>query len=529
MGIVRKTHKTSSMIRRKHLITSLLGIFLFLQVNAQFSELWGYGFKGGLYDLGFVYKTNNHGGQLRIVHHFPGAEGGQYPNGDLVMGPDGFVYGTASGGEFGLGMIFRIDPDEGELETVYNFETEHPSGSMTLASDGKLYGYTSGVGEIYAFEPISGTYEVLHSFNIDNGKVGITATKMIEVAPNVLYGVTVLGGRDNGGLIFKYDANESSYQIAYEFDGRNGFKPGNIEHFSDGKLYGIAEGGDEFDNGIIFQFDTETNTISTVHEFGESYHLVLDALLEASNGKFYGVASIGGFDTHGAVWEYDPETDVAAFIQEFTFAGGTHIPDAPLMEAYDGNIYGTTRYGGSGAGLGTIFQYNPEEEIFDYVANLNDGFPTGNTLLEVGERTVTAITLSTERSYMEVGEQMQLNLSMDPEEVQGQAVVWSVDQPDIVAISEEGLMTALNQGSVTVTATANKGLGVSDSKSFSVFLEGTVLGLNDENKVNIFPNPTTSGSVKIEGLSQWSSYQITSLSGKVLNARGTTALCGQFF
>lgn len=517
MGIEQHNNTTSyRSIEKQYLFAAAFSLLLCFPLSAQYSELWGYGFIGGLHNLGFIYKTNNHGGQLRIVHHFTGEEGGQYPNGDLVQGPDGLIYGTASGGLHGLGMIFRVDPIEGELEIVYHFEEEHPSGSMTLATDGKLYGYTAGVGEIYAYDPISGTYEVLHTFNIANGKVGITATKMIEVTPNVLYGVTVLGGAENGGLIFRFDINAAEYEIVYEFDGQHGSKPGNIEHFSDGKLYGIADGGREFDKRLIFQYDPETGTVATIHEFGPDYHLVLSALLEASNGRFYGVATIGGFDVHGAIWEYDPASDEAVFIKEFTFASGTHIPDAPLMEAFDNNIYGTTRYGGSSPGLGTIFQYYPEEETFSYVSSLGGGFPTGNTLLEVGERTVDEITLHSERRYLEVGEQMQFSASLLPEETQGQSVIWTVDDPVIASISEEGVLTALSQGSVLVTGTANQGLGVSESKSVSIFNVGQVLDIAANSEIKVFPNPITDGKVWFEGLTLPTHYKVTDLAGKVV-------------
>ncbi|MDW3196523.1 MAG: Ig-like domain-containing protein [Cytophagales bacterium] len=516
MGIDQYTITTFRSINQRFLIWVVISVLLCFPVSAQYSELWGYGFKGGLHDLGFVYKTNNHGGQLQIVHHFSGEEGGQYPNGDLVQGPDGLIYGTASGGSYGLGMIFRINPHDSELEIVYHFDEEHPSGSMILASDGKLYGYTSGIGEIYAFDLEAEMYEVIHAFNITDGKVGVTATKMIEVTSNVLYGVTVLGGVENGGLIFRYDINEAKYEIVYEFDGQHGSKPGNIELFSDGKLYGIADGGREFDKRLIFQFDPETGTVRTIHEFGATYHLVLSALLEASNGKFYGVATIGGFDAHGAIWEYDPATDEAVFIKEFTFASGIHIPDAPLMEAFDNNIYGTTRYGGTSPGLGTIFQYNPEEETFNYVSNLGGGFPTGNALLEVGERTVDEITLHAERNYLEVGEQMQLSAYLLPEDTQGQAVVWSVDDPIIATVSKAGVLTAIRQGSVQVTATANFGLGVADSKSVSVFNVGQVLGVEANDPINVFPNPISDGKLWIKGLTQPATYKVTDLAGKVV-------------
>src|SRR5690349_17415528 len=72
---------------------------------------------------------------------------GDHPNGELVQGSNGMLYGvtTAGGsGNFGLGTIFRTTLD-GSLTTLVSFNGtngESPISAPVLASDGNFYGTT---------------------------------------------------------------------------------------------------------------------------------------------------------------------------------------------------------------------------------------------------------------------------------------------------------------------------------------------------------------------------------------------------
>jgi uncharacterized repeat protein (TIGR03803 family) len=66
-------------------------------------------------------------GSVSVLHVFDGYDMYSGPRGRLVMGADGNYYGTThSGGDFGLGTVFRIAPD-GQFSTVYSF-TGGPNG-----------------------------------------------------------------------------------------------------------------------------------------------------------------------------------------------------------------------------------------------------------------------------------------------------------------------------------------------------------------------------------------------------------------
>ena len=78
------------------------------------------------------------------------------------------------------------------------------------------------------------------------------------------------------------------------------------------------------------------------------------ALIQGANGNFYGTASQGGAAGGGIIFQVTP-ADVLTVLYAFTGADDGAYPYAGLIQAADGNFYGTTVQGGS-AGAGTIFQ-----------------------------------------------------------------------------------------------------------------------------------------------------------------------------
>jgi len=70
-------------------------------------NLYGTTRAGGLYNQGTVFQLNP-SGALTVLHHFTGGIDGSYPNGGVVLGPNGNLYGAAMGGKHGFGTIYGI-------------------------------------------------------------------------------------------------------------------------------------------------------------------------------------------------------------------------------------------------------------------------------------------------------------------------------------------------------------------------------------------------------------------------------------
>src|SRR4030095_8061391 len=91
---------------------------------------------------------------------------------------------TAGGGSNGYGVIFSFDPSTSTYTKLKDFDGtngRNPTGSLIQASDGKLYGMTSGGGSngtdygglgcgvIFSFDPLSSTYTKLKDFDGSDG------------------------------------------------------------------------------------------------------------------------------------------------------------------------------------------------------------------------------------------------------------------------------------------------------------------------------------------------------------------------
>ena len=358
---------------------------IFSTISAQESVFWANSPVGGLYDAGFIYRLDGNGQNLGIVHHFRGGTQGEQPFWDLTIGPNGRVYGIAFGGNNGRGVIFSISILDGGYRVDYHFEMDGPSGSMVLASNGKLYGFVgSGFGHIFEFDPILGAFSILHSFNRSEGRVVAINNLMIEVEENILLGVTTRGSsipNEDAGVIFTYDIESSLYEVQYEFDGSAGFYPETIRPYLDGKFYGTTTGR----GGTIFEFDYTTGEVSLVFSFPNHFSGLIPGILFASDGNFYGVSGTGGEGHVGTIFRYHRSSGVFTTIKNFYEENEPHIPETSLIQGQNGKIYGNTRYVSmANAGI-TAFELDPTTDQLEFVTtNASLGGLSIYNMLELG-------------------------------------------------------------------------------------------------------------------------------------------------
>jgi uncharacterized repeat protein (TIGR03803 family) len=149
------------------------------------------------------------------------------------------------------------------------------------------------------------------------------------------------------------------------FDKTNGAHPlGNLTQGADGNIYGVTtDVGATSPLGRVFQVTTD-GTLTTVSGPGSGYQPA--GLVLGTNGNFYGTDYWGGNETAcqggcGTIFEVTPAGAVTT-VHEFSRGDGFN-PDAALIEAPNGNFYGSTIYGGGSAncfqGCGTIFEITP--------------------------------------------------------------------------------------------------------------------------------------------------------------------------
>jgi uncharacterized repeat protein (TIGR03803 family) len=173
-------------------------------------KLYGTTLEGGTC-CGTVYSidASNH---FTTVYNFTGGADG-LPISTLVQ-IGGVIYGTAESDGTNCGTIFAIDAQHNG-KTVWTFchsptDGNYPTGHLAVAH-GVLYGTTTagggtpchfhrGCGTVFAFDPKTGTEQIVHAFTSDEGKapVGVVASG------GALYGVTFYSGSGRGaGSVYR--------------------------------------------------------------------------------------------------------------------------------------------------------------------------------------------------------------------------------------------------------------------------------------------------------------------------------------
>lgn len=322
---------------------------------------------------GIVFRLELNGTFTRL-HTFTGGDGDR-PEGGLVVGQDGFLYGTTSrGGQFGGGTIFRIDPESGELSTLYNFQRSYdgsgPSGELTVGPGGVIYGaatygdssYTL-CGTLFQFDPnaTADPFSVLHTFACTAGETKSPNGGMV-VHDGYLYGTTYgddIDWRYGEGVVFRFNLETKDFEILWSHDPEEAFD-GALVLTADGFIYGQGRGRGPYSPsaGLIFRIDPTNGNVEILHDFGASPGpRKPDSVAENASGKIMVTSQFGGLQNRGTIFECS-RTGECEVVHEFS-DGDLYSGNNFLTPGSDGHVYGTRNTGGDNS-AGSIFALDPD-------------------------------------------------------------------------------------------------------------------------------------------------------------------------
>jgi uncharacterized repeat protein (TIGR03803 family) len=294
------------------------------------------------------------------LHAFDNTHGAN-PYAGLVQGTDGNLYGTTTnGGANGYGTVFRIPPAAAQ-----------PTAQGGPNAVGTVPIITQG-------EP----FAMLHSFcsQSDCPDGANPYAGLVQDTNGNFYGITYYGGANREGTVFKITPS-GTLTTLYSFCSQSECTDGDQPHAglvqgTDGNLYGTTYYGGANGQGTVFKI-TPSGTLTTLYSFcsqsgctdGDDPYA---GLVQAADGNFYGTTVSGGANNDGTVFKITPSgtlTTLYSFCSQSGCTDGDQ-PYAGLVQGTDGNLYGTTYYGGAGAyesecpdseGCGTVFKITPGE------------------------------------------------------------------------------------------------------------------------------------------------------------------------
>jgi uncharacterized repeat protein (TIGR03803 family) len=320
---------------------------------------------------------------------------GAYPYGSLVQGVNGNFYGTTFYGAAGTycfiqgcGTAFEITP-AGKLIRFYDFcsqinctDGSNPSGGLVQATNGSFYGTTydsgaNGAGTVFKITP-AGKLTTLYNF-CPNGlsctEGGYPQAGLVQGTNGNFFGTTTQGGA-NGfsyGTVFEMTPAgilTTLYNFCSQPNCTDGdFSKGGLVQATDGNFYGNTLTGGANGAGTVFKI-TPAGKLTTLYSFCSQANCAdggtpYNGLVQATNGNFYGTTSQGGANGEGGtVFEITPAgklTTLYSFCSQTNCTDGS-LPFVGLIQDTNGNLYGTTASGGDitcnfGApyGCGTVF------------------------------------------------------------------------------------------------------------------------------------------------------------------------------
>jgi uncharacterized repeat protein (TIGR03803 family) len=350
----------------------------------QAGNLYGTTVQGPKGAFGIAFKLSA-AGQETIAHRFKGSPDGASPYAGMTLGS----YGTCNaGGTSNLGVVFRL---AGGATVLHSFtgapaDGAHPYAGLIEDPAGNVFGTTSAGGQANhgtVFEwDAAGTETVLYSFM--GGEDGaIPYGSLTRDSAGNLYGTTSAGGVNSGncfpagcGTVFKLDA-AGKKTILHNFGGApsDGAYPyAGVIRDSAGNLYGTTYSGGSGactnGCGTVFELDKDTLTETVLYSFTgypADGAFPYAGLVQDTNGNLYGTTVYGGTSDNGIVFKLNPSAKETVM---YNFTGGTDggVPRAPLVMDPAGNLYGTTYDGGLKGGAcggspdfscGVVFKLTP--------------------------------------------------------------------------------------------------------------------------------------------------------------------------
>jgi len=351
-------------------------IFFAHYIQAQGPNLIGMTSQGGVYGNSTIIQYT---GSDTIVSKWTNLILEQPEYITLTQAPNGKFYGLTIGGSpLGSGpnyysSIIEYDYVANTSSVMVNFDSaasNNPSGNITLANDGKLYGTTAygganGGGILFSYTP--GGTSVTKLMDMDS--FAYPFAPLIQSEDGLLYGSTWYNGGNQDGTIFSYNINTNVYSTLFTLQSGATIYGGLLEVGRD-TFYGLSSFDGNYSGGTLFRYIASASTYDDLFDLDASANPG-GSLIRATDGNLYGLTNSDGSGGLGTIFNYDIAT--ATYLTLYNFGSATNDGTRPLGDLYqasDGKLYGMTNEGGLYGG-GNIFQYNISTSTYASEVNLD--------------------------------------------------------------------------------------------------------------------------------------------------------------
>ncbi len=316
----------------------------------------------GLDFFGTLFRFDPTTTNYSVLRQFAGADG-VVSRGGVMVGSDGQVYGTSShGGLNGAGTIWRVNSDGSDFTVLRHLgpapDGGNPEAALIEGSDGRLYGTTASGGSlnrgsVFTIGKDGSNYGALTDFswNIPSPPSAPSGA-LTEASDGTLFGVSRYGGENGAGVVFKISKNGTGTALLGSLGANSlpSYPEGSLLLGSNGLLYGTG------DNGVL-AIGTNGSPfllVKTLGGIGTTGSMPVAGVIEHADGSLLGTTRQGGSSGNGTVFLVRKDGSGYFTLHNFTPTSGSE-PSSPLVRGADGWCYGTT-YSGGANNVGVLYR-----------------------------------------------------------------------------------------------------------------------------------------------------------------------------
>lgn len=258
---------------------------------------------------------------------------------------------------------------------LHNFagsDGSDPSG-LVLATDGNFYGTASGgtLGDGVIFR-ISSSGSFTDLYNFTGGADGSDPqNSLIQGTDGSFYGANKTG-------VYSYEPSGTP-EIFYSFSYPQPLGAiSQMTQGTDGMLYLVISAGGVYDCGSVsklslqgaVQWERDFGSPGVCDEYLKTGWGPNAPVIQASDGNLYSTNLGGGAYDYGTVFRLYSDTGAMAILLNFDFTNGG-LSEAGLVQGNDGNLYGVSADGGAFPYAGVIYQLTLPG-AYTFLANVAD-------------------------------------------------------------------------------------------------------------------------------------------------------------
>lgn len=316
-------------------------------------KLYGINQYGGTNSRGSIFEYDLSTNTYQIVYNYTPV-GGSNPESELYLYNNIFYGFAIGGGSNNLGTIYKFDPSTYSFTKTYDFPGPiSPSArGVFINYNNTLYATTTangdigiGGGTIISYNPVTDAYTKQVILNTYSASGNRPTSKLLYYSGKI-YGSTVNGGANNGGVLFEFNPTTNVYTKLLDLSlTTTGTNLGPLIE-SNGILYGNMQfyQASGLNYGAIFAYNPTNNTYSVCSFTSTSYSQPKGQLVDNGDGTLTGITTSkpGVSTSAGGVFKYTIVSNtINTFVQNVPTANGNFLQDIRL---YNNNYYilGTT-------------------------------------------------------------------------------------------------------------------------------------------------------------------------------------------